>query len=386
MNKKKLCVLAISLSSGGAERVISLLLKHLVHDFDVTLILLSNNIFFEPPKNVKLLVLGKTDVLDTTSPILKLKSMAQFVYKYRAIAKKEKFDVVMSFLALPNIINGLVNSKLKSKPKTIISERCFPSKMYDGNNFAMKVAKTFYPKFYNKADVLFSNSLHINKDLKDNFGIKIPMELIYNPIEIDDQKPHQDSYKKTENFKVISVGSHTPAKNQILLLKAFKHLNTEYTLTIPGAGPLTTNLTDFAKINGFENQLILPGSVKNIKDYLLENDCFVLSSNTEGFPNVLLEAMAVGLPVISTNCLSGPLEILNDNEPITIVNGEFYLAKYGILINPEDNVALSKAILFLRNNDDQRRKYSELGFQKAQNFSLPKIYDQVKQLINNQIN
>ena len=193
MHKKKLCVLAISLSSGGAERVISLLLKHLVHDFDVTLILLSNNIFFEPPKNLKIIFLGKPDVLVTTSPLRKLKSMAQFVYKYRAIAKKEKFDIVMSFLALPNIINGLVTTKLKSKPKTIISERCFPSKMYEKNNFAMKIAKTFYPRFYNKTDVLFSNSLHINKDLKDNFGIKIPMELIYNPIEIDDEKPHYDT-------------------------------------------------------------------------------------------------------------------------------------------------------------------------------------------------
>ena len=126
--------------------------------------------------------------------------------------------------------------------------------------------------------------------------------------------------------------------------------------------------------------------MKNVKEYLLNSDCFVLASNTEGFPNVLLEAMAVGLPVISTNCLSGPLEILNDNEPITIAKGEFYLAKYGILINVDDDIALSKAILFLRNNEDQRKTYCDLGFQKAQNFSLPKIYDQVKHLINNQIN
>ncbi|WP_040281890.1 glycosyltransferase [Psychroserpens damuponensis] len=386
MNKKKLCVLAISLSSGGAERVISLLLKHLVKDFDVTLILLSNNIFFELPKNLKIIYLGKPEMVEITSPLLKLKGMATFVYKYRAIAKKEKFDIVMSFLALPNIINGLVTSRLKPKPKTIISERCFPSKMYANNNFAMKVAKTFYPKFYNKADVLFSNSLHINQDLKDNFGIKIPMKLIYNPIEIEHHKPYQDNYKTTDNFKVVSVGSHTPAKNQILLLKALQHLDTTYTLTIPGAGPLTNDLTDFAKDNRLENQIVLPGSVKNVKDYLLENNCFVLSSNTEGFPNVLLEAMAVGLPVISTNCMSGPLEILNDNEPINIAKGEFYLAKYGILINTEDDMALSKAILFLRNNDDQRKTYSELGFQKAQNFSLPKIYDQVKYLLNHQIN
>lgn len=386
MYKKKLCVLTISLSSGGAERVISLLLKHLVHDFDVTLILLSNNIFFEPPKNLKIISLGKPNVLQTTSSYQKLKSTAHFVYKYHTIAKKEKFDIVMSFLALPNIINGFVTTRLKSKPKTIISERCFPSNMYDENNFAMKIAKTFYPIFYNRTDVLFSNSLHINKDLKDNFGIKIPMELIYNPIEIDDDKLHLDTYKITEDFKIINVGSHTPAKNQILLLKALKLLETHYILTIPGAGALTNSLIEFSKNNNLENQLILPGCVKNVKEYLSSSDCFVLASNTEGFPNALLEAMAVGLPVISTNCLSGPLEILNDNEPITIAKGEFYLAKYGILINVDDDIALSNAILFLRNNEDKRKTFCDLGFQKAQSFNLPKIYDQVKHLINNQIN
>jgi N-acetylgalactosamine-N,N'-diacetylbacillosaminyl-diphospho-undecaprenol 4-alpha-N-acetylgalactosaminyltransferase len=386
MPKKKLCVLAISLSSGGTERVISLLLKHLVNDFDVTLILLSDNIFFETPSNLKIIFLGKPDVLTTKSPIIKLKNMAQFVYKYRAIAKKERFDIIMSFLALPNIINGLISTKLTPKPKTIISERCFPSKMYDKNNFAMKIAKTFYPRFYNKTDVLFSNSKHINQDLKYNFDIKIPTSLIYNPIEIENQKPHHDTYILGDTFKVINVGSHTKVKNQILILKSLKYLNTEYHITIPGAGGLTNSLMDFAKINNLESQLILPGRVKNVKDYLLENDCFVLSSNTEGFPNALLEAMAVGLPVISTNCLSGPLEILNDNKPVIINKGEFSQAKYGILINVDDDVALSKAILFLRNNEDQRKTYSDLSYQKAQDFSLPKIYTQVKNLINNQIN
>jgi N-acetylgalactosamine-N,N'-diacetylbacillosaminyl-diphospho-undecaprenol 4-alpha-N-acetylgalactosaminyltransferase len=258
--------------------------------------------------------------------------------------------------------------------------------MYEKNKFAMKIAKTFYPIFYNKTDVLFSNSLHINQDLKDNFSIKIPIRLIYNPIEIENQKPHRNTYKENSIFKVISVGSHTAVKNQILLLKSLKHLNTGYQLTIPGAGGLTTSLVDFAKINNLNSQLILPGRVKNVKDYLLENDCFVLSSNTEGFPNALLEAMAVGLPVISTNCLSGPLEILNDNEPVKINKGEFLQAKYGILINVDDDLALSNAILFLRNNEDKRKKYGDLSFQKAQNFSLPKIYNQVKSLINNQIN
>ena len=75
MRKKKLCILSNNLTSGGAERVLSLLLKPLVLDFDVTLILLSNDIFFETPKNLKIIILGKSNALVTTSPLVKLKRM-----------------------------------------------------------------------------------------------------------------------------------------------------------------------------------------------------------------------------------------------------------------------------------------------------------------------
>ena len=128
----------------------------------------------------------------------------------------------------------------------------------------------------------------------------------------------------------------------------------------------------------------MPGKVKNVCDYLLDSDCFILSSVTEGFPNVLIEAMAIGLPSISTNCMSGPLEILNDNEKVYIKEGEFYLAKYGILINVNDNIALAKAIKFYKENDDIRKKYSDLGYQKAKQYDLPKIYKEVKLLIDNE--
>ncbi len=366
---------------GGAERVISLLLKPLVKDYEVTLVLLSENIEYDVPDGLDIVCLGERYSLSNKSPFSKLKGMAQFVRQYRSLAKQKKFDVVISFLALPNIINAMVSSKLRHRPKVIISERCYPSKMYENNKFAMKIARTFYPKYYNKADVLFSNSTHINEDLKANFGVNIPIELIYNPIEIDNNK--LNSNVTSDLFSIINVGSHVPVKNQKLLLKALAHLDTEYKLTILGSGELTPSLMDFSKSKNLNDRVGLPGKVSNVKDYLRKSDCFVLSSNTEGFPNVLLEAMAVGLPVISTNCLSGPLEILNDNEPITITKGEFYLAKYGILINVDDDIALSKAIQYYKNNHEERLKFSELGYQKAKSYDLPEIYKQVKLLIDN---
>ena len=385
MNKKKICILTISLNMGGAERVISLLLKHLVHDYDVSLVLLSDDIEFDIPKEVKLHVLGKSNILKNKPPLSKLKSTVMFIFKYYRIVKREKFDIAMSFLALPNIINSIIANHVSHKnTHTVISERCYPSEMYKNGFFSMKMAKIFYPIFYNKNDRLFSNSVHINEDLKENFGIKIPMNVIYNPIEIIQPKPFKDSYNGNGEFKLINVGSHSYAKNQQLILRALKDLDEKVSLTILGTGNLTQNLVDYIEQNALKQSINMPGKVVNVDEFLLNSHCFILSSVTEGFPNVLLEAMALGLPVISTNCLSGPLEILNDNEEVNIEDGEFYLGKYGILINVNDQVAMVKAIKFYRDNDDVRRLYSDKGYEKAKRYDLPEIYKEVKQLIDNE--
>jgi N-acetylgalactosamine-N,N'-diacetylbacillosaminyl-diphospho-undecaprenol 4-alpha-N-acetylgalactosaminyltransferase len=106
-----------------------------------------------------------------------------------------------------------------------------------------------------------------------------------------------------------------------------------------------------------------------------------LSSNTEGFPNALLEALAVGLPSISTNCLSGPLELLNDNEPVQISNGEFYKAKYGILINNGDAIALAKALEFFHSNPNEKEKYGRLALERAKKYHLSNIYTEFKEFV-----
>ena len=123
------------------------------------------------------------------------------------------------------------------------------------------------------------------------------------------------------------------------------------------------------------------GNVKNIKSHIIENHCFVLSSLTEGFPNVVLEAMSVGLPVICTNCMSGPLELLNDNEKVTILSGSFVKAKYGLLVNVNDAVGLSQALKFLQSNKESRDQYSRLSFERAKTYDVSNIGIHVKNLI-----
>lgn len=378
--KQNLSILNLTLSSGGAEKVISLLLKELINDYNVTLVLCHKAVHFPIPKEVNVIFLSEKNY---NRPFhLKVIDSLEFIIKYNRFLKRENIHISVSFLAFPNLINGIV-AGLNKSVKTVISERGFPSDNVT-SKLSLYISKIFYPIFYNRCDKLFSNSEHINKDLKDNFGIKIPMQVIYNPIELPiNTIVPTDLNKKIQSLKIITVGTLNTRKNQIMIVKALKEVENNNKLVILGDGHLKTYLTQ--EINKFEleKQVCLKGSVKNVNDFLLGSDCFVLSSFTEGFPNALLEAMAVGLPCISTNCLSGPLELLNKNIQVNIKKGDYFIAKYGLLVNNDDHVGLSKALEYYRSNPEIRVKFSALSLERAKDYHLPTIYKEFNQFLIN---
>ncbi len=380
--KKNLSILTIDYGAGGAERVISLLLKEMVNDFNVTLVIFYNYVDYDIPEDVELkILLPKGDRINTL--YRKAKDTLLIAKKYNKLIRQKEIDISLSFLALPNIINGIMAKRNKTL-RTVISERCFPSIMYKANRSSHFLSKYVFPIYYAKNDHLFSNSEYINIDLKENFKVDMPMSVVYNPIEIDESHiKSMASIKKTDTLQIINVGSIYEPKNQKLIIDALEGLEPKaYHLTILGVGELEEETKAYTKSAGLESHVSFKGKVSNVKDYLINSDCFVLSSNTEGFPNVVLEAMAAGLPVISTNCMSGPLELLNDNEPVSIATGSFYKAKYGLLINVNDTEALIKALAYFKDNDDIRRHYSKVGFERAKQNALPNIYKQVKELLN----
>lgn len=378
--KKNISILSITLGDGGAQKVISLLLKELIKEYNVTLVLFYNQIHFPIPKEVNIVILSE---IGSDRPFyLKTFDSINFIVKYHRFVKKEGINISVSFLAFPNLINGIISSLNKSV-KTIISERGFPSDNVT-SKLSLYISKVFYPIFYNKCDKLFSNSVHINKDLKDNFGIKIPMTVIYNPIETPKKTiVSKDLNSNTLSLRIITAGTLNTRKNQIMIIRALKEIENTDQLTILGHGHLKTYLID--EINKFEldKQVSLKGSVKNVDEFLLNSNCFVLSSFTEGFPNALLEAMAIGLPCISTNCLSGPLELLNENIAVEIEDGEFFIGKYGLLVNNDDHIGLSKAIAYFRNNPDEREKYGAISLVRAKAYQLDSIYEKFNQFLIN---
>ncbi|GGW63230.1 N-acetylgalactosamine-N,N'-diacetylbacillosaminyl-diphospho-undecaprenol 4-alpha-N-acetylgalactosaminyltransferase [Winogradskyella epiphytica] len=377
-SKTKISILCTSLGSGGAQKVISLLLHRLIHDYNVTLVLFYNTIHFPIPDEVNVIALNEEGKNNTH--FMKLVDLFKFIRTYNRIIKQEDISISISFLAFPNLVNGVISTRNKEL-KTIISERGFPSDNTT-SKLSYYISKLSYPVFYNKCDKLFSNSIHINKDLKDNFGITIPMEVIYNPIEIPKKLIDPKELITTDkHLNIITAGTLNTRKNQIMIIRALNENNTNDKLTILGEGHLLGYLTNEIAKRKLTNQVFLEGNVKNVNSYLLQSNCFVLSSFTEGFPNALMEAMAIGLPCISTNCLSGPLELLNDNEDIELTDGDFYIGKYGLLVNNDDHIGLSKALEFFRNNPTERERFSALSLQKASEYQLDSIYSRFKTFI-----
>ena len=144
-------------------------------------------------------------------------------------------------------------------------------------------------------------------------------------------------------------------------------------------------LQNLSKNLNVQNRVHFLGKKNNPYKYLKKSDIFILSSdNGEGFPNVLLEALTCNIPVISSDCLSGPREIL---APDTDINkqlkkgDDIELAKYGILYPVGDIEKLTKAIKLLTSDRKLREEYSLKGIERAKDFSVEKIIEEYKKVL-----
>lgn len=369
MAKKKISILTLSMGSGGAEKFVSLMLPELINDFDVHSVIVDDVRHFDIPAEVKI------EVLNSNAEFSFIKKIFYFpliIIKYHKYIRSNSVDISLSLLTRPNIINAFIKF-LNPKLKIVISERCFPSIAYKSSKFRYNLYKLLIPLFYNKADKIFSNSLYINEDLRNNFGVTRPMEVIYNSIKAVSER---DVMCNNNLFDIIWIGKLVAIKNPRMLFEALKISNRIYDVQVLGAGNLETSLKSYSS-----SSIQFRGNVNNVFNYIKQSKCLVLTSNSEGFPNVILEGMSYGLPVISTNCTSGPLEILNDNEEVNIPQRSFKVVKYGILVNVNDSLGLSKAIDKLFSDEELYEKLSTNSLSRAKDYSAEKIYFELKKLI-----
>ena len=375
MKSKNIVILINSLESGGAERVVSNLLNVWVQKYDCYLILIHSYKFYELDKRVKIIDLNESKELSGFVKFLRLSILA---YKLSKIIKKYKFEKIVSFLTRANYINILSNIFIKHK--TIINERAMPSLQYQyGING--KINRFLIKFLYSKADLCLSNSYGNMIDLKNNFNVT-ELNYIHNPINLDmiEKMSKEEIEIEKKRFTFVTIGRVDHGKNHRLIIDAIKDIDAD--LWIIGDGELKSILELRIENLELNDKVTLLGRKENPFAYISKADCFIFTSNYEGFPNVLVEALTCRLPVISTDCLSGPREILAPNTDIRFqLKEKIELAEYGILTPIKDVNELQKAMCLMINNNDLRKKYKEKAKQRANDFRIEKIIKQYEEIL-----
>lgn len=327
-------ILTGSLACGGAERVIVNLIEYLINEGDqVTLVTqFEYEEEYPLPKGAVRLISGLSDEEMTKSRVV---NFDKRFMKLRNIWKSEKPDVILSFIGKNNIMALWTSRGLKIP--VAVSVRSLPSREYY-NSWMKFMAKTYFAK----ADALI---LQTHQQL-EYFPKRVQNKAIImkNPINpVFMAEPYMGERDKS----IIAVGRVDDNKNHKLLIDAFMNIADDYPewkVVIYGDGVSRNKLISYVKDKGFEDRISLPGRENNIFARMQKTGIFVLTSNAEGSPNALIEAMCQGIPVISTDCpCGGPAELIRNGE-----NG--LLIPVGDVIKMQDNLQELMNDLQKRNN------------------------------------
>lgn len=361
------------MQKGGAERVISLLLKELDNERNIKVyfMMMEYGIEYDLPKYITPIILSNSK----KSGVKKLLELSFIAMKLKKYIKENNINIVMSFLYRPNYINILAKI-FGSSHKSIINIRSTTSR-YKNEGLLGKINLFLINNLFDKADLIISNSKGVDEDLKSIMNITTNTKVIYNPVDIKYINSKKDicedvDFKFFSNKKyIISVGRLIPLKRNFDLIEAFFELQKEddnLEVLFLGDGILKNDLiNECVKLN-IENKVHFLGNVKNPFYYLSRSNLFVLNSQIEGFPNVLVEAMTCGLPVISSDCKSGPREILETE-------------KYGLLYPVGDVGTLIEKIKFYLYQDVDKEVIKVKSLKRIEDFSVDKIMNQFKKVL-----
>ncbi|WP_299113622.1 glycosyltransferase family 4 protein [uncultured Winogradskyella sp.] len=362
-HKKKIGFVIGTLSSGGAERVISTLSNSLIERFDITIITFAKSTPFYALDNRIKVIPCREKVNKPKSAFDSLKLNYGLVKRISKISKQEEIDILIGFITSANILTVLA-SRLNGIP-SIISERNNPL-VED----VPKLWEILRGLVYPKASILVLQTNGIKK-LYEKKIKPDKIAILPNPISSGLSKLRNNSIKKEKI--ILSVGRLDKNKCHDELITAFYTINSnDWKVKIIGDGSKKQELTDLIKTYNLSENVEIISKVKDIDRYYNEASLFVFTSKTEGFPNALLEAMHFGLPCVSTDCNFGPSDLINDGEN-------------GFLIPVNDQKALTTKLSELIHNKDLQTKFSENAKQTTEQYMSEKVVAQWEALINKHI-
>ena len=353
--KKNLLIFCPSIEEGGVEKNLFNISNSLTKEYNVSLITANKDKKKYFSKSIKFIT---TKNLNLNKKSRFLKNVIASILLFKYLNKK---NIVFSFQS--NIL-AIAISKIFCN-KVIVRSNTSPNK-YVKNIFK----RIIFFFFFNLADKVIVNSKEFAKEFYKFFKIK-PIT-IYNPIENISYLKKQSNKDVKVNFfkdknntlKILSIGRLVRQKDHLTILRAINEIKDKKKIKfcLIGKGNQEYMLKKFIKTNNLSGIVKLIGYKKNIYPYLKNSDLFILSSIYEGLPNTLIEALSFGIPILSTNCKTGPKEILNKK-------------KYGKLFNVGDYIKLSKLIL-------KFNKKKKISFVNDERFNYKKIINQYKNVIN----
>lgn len=331
----KVCFLVSNLISGGVERTVCYVSKYFAyHDIDTTILSLSDEIFYDVDEKVKLISLHIKRGYD--NKFQKYERVLRRLYGVRKHIKKGKYDVV--FCMAPEMTRYILPLHNKGSFKLISSERNNP--LFDNEN-DKKVKEKAFPKC---DGIIFQTQRAM-----ECFPKEVQAKGVIIPNAVGNDLAYTVQRNKDTKRKITAVGRLTKQKDYFTLLKAFIIIHKAFPyerLEIYGSGEDEKELKEFCKSEGLSDCVFFLGNKKEALKLIADSDCFVLSSIYEGMPNVLMEAMAIGLPCVSTDCPFGPRELIKDG-----VNG--------FLVPVGDADKLAQKIIYILNNTDEAEQMGE---------------------------
>lgn len=352
--KKTVAFVIPRMGGGGAERVVSLLANELCEQgYDITLIpVVGGESFYKLAPAVCYRPLGATlnKTNRWTRAVSELVALPRAFRQLRKLILREKYEVVVSFLFEADLLVSAARL-FGGRFRHICTVRNDPTKMKGAEAL-------FSPLIYRKADGFVCQSRMIYEYYQNIPAAK--KCVIPNPISPMDPALTQNVVRTK---RVVGVGRLTGQKNFALLIESFAKAAPEfpeYSLTIYGEGPLRTALQQQIDAAGLTDRIRLPGAVQDVFAKIADAGLFVMSSDYEGFPNALAEAMALGLPVISTDFPTG-------------VARELIGPDNGRIVPVGDAGAMAAAIRELLSDDELRAKMARSNPGAVKRYSVQQI-------------
>jgi glycosyltransferase involved in cell wall biosynthesis len=357
LQRRRVTMFSKNLLGGGAERVAVNLLKALPREvFDLELVLVEawGAFLDHVPDDVPLTDLAKG------------KTVSKAIVPLARYLQKRRPDVLLSHLAHANVAAVLARELARVPTKVVLVEHNDLSILTrQRRSLSSQLLQRFKADVYRRADAVIGVSQGVSSYVQRSFGVADEhLHTIYNPVVNDDlvaksyAPVHHPFFAAGAPPVVLAAGRMSEEKNYPLLLRAFRSLRQRRAckLIILGQGRLKAALEAEARALGLEGEVAFPGFVANPYAYMRRASALVVSSDREGLPTVLIEAMACGCPVVSTDCPSGPREILEGG-------------RWGPLVAVGDAEALAEATLGVLESpvpaDALRRRAAAFSFDKA---------------------